>query len=247
MAAKQRRHKRLGSSDIICFVIIGSLLASVVSIFVLNGQIWGVTKRLALTEATETAREIESIIQARRFVVDQSTLKVGLRKIFKHGGLHKPGKSIRHYFPDLIALAVLDSRGEPRAIAGNKLQTKSSLGSKDSLISMKRAAASLGERDWTFVDEPTMGSYQIVSKLMDEHGKHWFITARFSREPFEKIAEQYCEKQPGHVGVVQRVGSKNSYRMSWSAAAGEGKQDPQERTTGSPRSFFILWKVAINL
>ena len=103
MAAKQRRHKRLGSSDIICFVIIGSLLASVVSIFVLNGQIWGVTKRLALTEATETAREIESIIQARRFVVDQSTLKVGLRKIFKHGGLHKPGKSIRNYFPDLIA------------------------------------------------------------------------------------------------------------------------------------------------
>ena len=226
MAAKQRRHTGLRRSDIICFVIIGSLIASVISILVLNRQIWGVTEQLALTEAAEAAREIESIIQARRFVVDQSTLKVGLKKIFRHGGLHQPGTSIRRYFPDLIALAVLDSRGEPKAIAGNKLQARSSLGSKDSVLSMKRAAASLGERDWMFLDEPSLGSYQIISKLIDGQGKLWFITARFSREPFERIAAIFRGKHSGNVGVVQRSKSDKLYRISWSAAAGEGKQEP---------------------
>jgi hypothetical protein len=233
MVAKQIRRPGFRRSDMICFVIIGSLLASVVSIFVMNGQLCGITKRLALTEAAEAAREIESIIQARRFVVEQLTLKAGLKKMFRRGGLHEPGISIRRYFPDLIALAVLDSHGEPKAIAGNKLQARASLGSKDSVESLKRAAISLGERDWTFVDEPNLGSYQIVSKLIDGHGMLWFITARFSRAPFEKIAGQFQEKHSGNVGVIQRNGAKLPYRISWSAAAGEsGKKPHVELSSG---------------
>ena len=226
MVAKQIRRAGLRRSDMICFVIIGSLLASIILIFVLNGQLCGITKRLALTEASEAAREIESIIQARRFVVEQLTLKAGLKKMFRRGGLHEPGISIRRYFPDLIALAVLDSRGEPRAVAGNKLQARASLGSQDSVESMKRAAIFLGERDWTFLDEPNLGSYQIVSKFIDGRGILWFITARFSRAPFEKIAGQFQEKHSGNVGVVQRDGAKLPYRISWSAAAGESGQKP---------------------